>query len=272
MLPRGSEYEEAFFDYAYCPVRDENGAVAGLIHTAVETTDSVIVQTALRDSEERFRKSLRDDADREPAEERQLLLIAELKHRVTNTLAQVQSIANQTLCGNPDPAQFAEKFQARLQALARAHALLTRRNWESADIADLIREQMIPVGDGERITLQGPTAFLTPTCAVALSLVLHELGMNARTYGALSVASGRLHVHWRVSDAESVVDIEWTESGGPAVWQPERRSFGTNLIETSLRGVNGWAALRFAPAGLLCHMQVPLAVLTNEITPSAKAD
>ena len=212
---------------------------------------------------------LRDETERKGAEERQLLLMGELNHRVKNTLAQVQSIANQTLRSTPDPAQFAEKFQARLQALARAHSLLTRRSWASADITDLVGEQVMLNGDTERITLDGPSAHLSPSSTVALSLVLHELGMNARKYGALSVASGRLRVHWQVADADPVLRIEWTESGGPAVRPPARRSFGTAVIEKSLQGVGGWAALRFAAEGLVCQMQVPLAVPRTAIAPRA---
>ena len=60
---------------------------------------------------------MRDETERKQAEERQLLPMEELNHRVKNTLAIVGSIANQTLRGTPDPVQFAEEFQARLQAL-----------------------------------------------------------------------------------------------------------------------------------------------------------
>lgn len=85
---------------------------------------------------------LRDETERKRAEERQLLMMGELNHRVKNTLATVQSIASQTLRASPDPEQFVVNFQARLHALSRAHNLLTRRSWESADIADVVRDQL----------------------------------------------------------------------------------------------------------------------------------
>jgi len=181
-----------------------------------------------------------------------------LNHRVKNTLATVQSMASQTLRGSTDPQQFAENFKARLQALSRAHNLLTRRNWESAEVTDLVRDQLMLDGDIDRITVDGPPALLTPQSGVALSLVLHELGTNARKYGALAVPTGRLDIHWRIGAPASMLHMEWAERGGPPVAEPQKRGFGTRLIEKSLGSVGGSAELRFNAGGLHCAIQVPL--------------
>jgi PAS domain S-box-containing protein len=203
-------------------------------------------------------KVIRDETERKRSEERQSLLMSELNHRVKNTLATVQAIASQTLRGATDPRQFVEKFKARLQALSRAHNILTRRNWESADVTDLVRDQLAMDGDVDRITAHGPAALLEPQSAVALSLVLHELGTNARKYGALAAPTGRLDVHWRVGAPEPMLHIEWAETGGPPVAEPQERGFGTMLIEKSLGGVGGSAELRFNAGGLQCAIRVPL--------------
>ena len=113
-------------------------------------------------------------------------------------------------------------------------------------------------GDLDRITLNGPTALLTSQSTVALSLVLHELGTNARKYGALATPTGRLDVQWRIGVPEPVLHIEWTETGGPPVVEPQKRGFGTTLIEKSLRGVGGSAVLRFNAGGLSCAICIPL--------------
>jgi len=111
--------------------------------------------------------------------------------------------------------------------------------------------------------VHGPAALLTPQSAVALSLVLHELGTNARKYGALAAATGRLDVHWRIAAPESMLHIEWAETGGPPVAKPQKRGFGTTLIEKSLGGVGGSAELRFNSGGLHCAIQVPLSPKNN---------
>jgi PAS domain S-box-containing protein len=203
-------------------------------------------------------KVIRDETERKRFEERQFLLMSELNHRVKNTLATVQSIASQTLRGSTDPQQFAENFEARLQALSRAHNLLTRRNWESAEVTDLVRDQLMLDGDLDRITVEGPSALLPPNSAVALSLVLHELGTNARKYGALASPTGRLDIHWRIVASASMLHMDWAESGGPPVAEPQKRGFGTRLIEKSLGGVGGSAELRFNTDGLHCAIQLPL--------------
>src|SRR3546814_15883599 len=78
---------------------------------------------------------------RKRAEETRHLLIGELNHRVKNTLASVQAIANQTLRHTQSPADFAAKFTGRIQALARAHSLLSSATWQGANLKELIQDQ-----------------------------------------------------------------------------------------------------------------------------------
>jgi two-component sensor histidine kinase len=87
-----------------------------------------------------------------------------------------------------------------------------------------------------------------------LALVFHELATNASKYGALSIPAGHLSVSWRT--AGDHILVEWTESGGPAVTVPTRRSFGSNLIERSLDGFGGSAKIEFAPDGVVCRMRI----------------
>ena len=98
---------------------------------------------------------------------------------------------------------------------------------------------------------------LKPREAVHLGLVLHELGTNARKYGALRVPEGRLAVTWRRTG--DYVEIIWAESGGPKVKPPSTRGFGTLLIERGLKvSLGGEARITFAPTGVICDMRLPL--------------
>src|SRR3546814_9398265 len=137
----------------------------------------------------------RDIRERKRAEELQQLLIGELNHRIKNTLATVQSIANQMARTHVRPKDFAVSFAGRIGSLAQAHGLLTQSSWQSADIMPLVRDQILLGGDeDDRISCSGPSVALEPQAALHLALVLHELGTNARKYGALSVPGGRLAV------------------------------------------------------------------------------
>ena len=101
---------------------------------------------------------------------------------------------------------------------------------------------------------------LNPQAALHLSLVLHELATNARKYGALSDPRGKLSIKWMVrTNGERELLLHWQERDGPAVTVPQRRGFGTSLIEKSLEAHGGSASLRYEGEGLTCDITLILA-------------
>jgi PAS domain S-box-containing protein len=205
-------------------------------------------------------KIARDITERKQAEKLQRLLMEELKHRVKNTLAMVQSIAGQSLRHAKSPTDLVSSFSGRVQALARAHDLLTKAKLEGAEVIDIVREQILLGGGGDtRISYSGPALLLDAQTAVHLALVLHELATNARKYGALSVPSGRLSVTWemRTNGGRNFV-LQWKESGGPKVNAPKERGFGSTLIQKTLQSHGGAVAMCYAADGVSCQITVPL--------------
>src|SRR5262245_24255511 len=154
----GLNFEPRWFEIFGRVARTGVGERHELTATRPSAVYDVYVFTPGAPDDLRVAAVYQDVSDRKRADERQQLLMRELNHRVKNTLATVQSLANQTLRGSADHAQFSEKFSARLQALSRAHALLTRRNWQSADITDVVRDQLALDGESDRVTLIGPRA------------------------------------------------------------------------------------------------------------------
>ena len=200
-----------------------------------------------------------DITERKAQEKTRQLLVDELNHRVKNTLAMVQSIARLTLRQTKSPEDFATSFTGRIQALAGAHDVLTASSWHGADVASLVRDQLILGDTGEgRFSYKGPSIKLDPQTAVGLSLVLHELGTNANKYGALSAANGIVDLSWETEENTKVLKLRWQERGGPAVSEPTRRGFGSFIIEQSLSGLDGEANIRFDPAGVVCDMWLPI--------------
>ncbi len=197
-----------------------------------------------------------DVTERRRAEETQHLLIGELNHRVKNTLASVQAIAFQTLKGAPSPAEFADKFTGRLQALAQAHSLLSRQTWQSASLSQLVQDQLdLGTIDEGRCSVSGPAVELPPNLALHLALVLHELGTNAAKYGALSNSEGHVFIDWRLQDGRLL--LNWRESGGPPVTPPSRKGFGSVLVERSLLGEGGVVNADFQPEGVQWQFDLP---------------
>lgn len=199
--------------------------------------------------------------------DRRTFLLRELDHRVKNTLASVQSIARQTLRNAPSPADFAESFESRLMGLSRAHELLTRQGWDRTDLRDILEAALEPFGGlaDPRFTARGPAITLSAETAVGMHMTLHELMVNAAKHGALTTASGQVGVIWRIETPQTAGDgvpslvLEWVERGGPPVFVPKRRGFGTRLLEHGLaRDLGGEAALTYQPKGLSYSLRVPL--------------
>jgi PAS domain S-box-containing protein len=210
---------------------------------------------------------VRDISEEKAAAERQRLLINELNHRVKNTLATVQSIAAQSFRGT-DPVALGV-FNARMMALSSAHNVLVEDNWESASLRSVIERALAPhllaEVDTDRFALAGPDERLHPKVAVTLAMALHELMTNAAKYGALSVPEGRVVVTWTLQpceDGRQRLDLTWRERGGPPVTTPTRRGFGSRLIERQLpMEFDGAAEIAYAPAGVVCRLQIPLTPL-----------
>ncbi|MES2894981.1 MAG: HWE histidine kinase domain-containing protein [Pseudomonadota bacterium] len=196
--------------------------------------------------------------------ERRKFLLRELDHRCKNTLAAVQSIADQTLRRSESPRHFVEAFNGRLGALSKAHELLTREEWGRTPLAEVLAQTLAPFGgvDGERIKAAGPPISLAPETSVAMHMTFHELAVNAAKYGALSRDAGRLEVAWTVEtgdDDRPMLALTWIERGGPAVTAEPRRGFGSRLIEQGIaRDLSGAAAIDFDLRGVSFRLRAPL--------------
>ncbi|HVZ10591.1 chemotaxis protein CheB [Rhodopila sp.] len=203
-------------------------------------------------------ESTRDITDQKKWERRRQLLLSELTHRVSNTLAVVQSMARQTLRTTDSPQDFVERFEGRLAALARSHSLLVEADWEAMDFRQLVRTQLAAymTDNPERLRLQGASLDLPPDFATPFGLVFHELATNAAKYGAFSVATGSVLLSWRVDerDGERLLRVAWQETGGPPVTPPTRHGFGGSLIERSLPGAI--VKRNFVREGLVCTIEL----------------
>jgi PAS domain S-box-containing protein len=202
-------------------------------------------------------KIARDVSELRRARETHVLLTAELNHRVMNTLANVQSIARQTLRTAGALDRFGSVFEARLLALSRAHSALSVRNWESVAIADLLASMLEPFGgaDGSdaQFHLDGEDFVLPPNTFLMLALAVHELATNAAKYGTLSQPGGAIDIHWNTTPVEggTQVALEWRERGGPPIaTPPKRRGFGVRLLERAVaQELAGTSRLIFEPEG-----------------------
>nr|WP_276558892.1 PAS domain S-box protein [Bradyrhizobium elkanii] len=117
------------------PIRDDKGKIVGASAVA------------------------RDIAERKAAEERALLLMAELDHRVKNILAVVASVVSQTHRSGQPPDTMSTEIEGRIMAIARAHNLLTDHGGTEGSLRDLIATELGPYEQQNNLTLAGTMSY-----------------------------------------------------------------------------------------------------------------
>jgi two-component sensor histidine kinase len=235
-IDRFGRPEQACFTFCYSPIRLNDGTVAGMMDTVVETSASVRARAQLN------------------------VLNHELRHRLKNTLASVQAIARQSLKGVADRAAVAALLD-RIVAMGRAHDVLFEQGWSAVSLEDVAHATLAPLSGEDRLRLSGPPVRLGARTTIALSLLLHELATNALKYGALSSPEGRLTLTWAVED--KMLRLHWREADGPPVSEPTHRGFGSRLVGMGLSD-RSRVARHYFPDGLEVEIDTPVGELARE--------
>ena len=213
-----------------------------------------------------FRLTDLADEERQRANQRQELLIAELNHRVRNILGLIRGLISQSRSGVSTVEEFAEVVGGRVQALARAHDQITRHQWGPGALSDLITAEAEAYlsAKAQRVKLTGEPTALAPEAFSILSLVIHELMTNSAKYGALCDQRGLVSIDW-ARDAKGDLVIDWREQDGPPVKPPTRRGFGSTIIEHSIpHDLNGEVSLDYRPEGFQARIRIPGRYVTTD--------
>lgn len=202
-------------------------------------------------------KIARDITERKRTQEQINILAREAEHRSKNILANVQAIIN--LSQSDTCESLKEVISGRIQAMANVHSLFVEARWIGAEVSAIAKQELAPYleeGHDKRIVMEGLQTVLEPTAAQAIAVVLHELATNASKYGALSNAKGRIGLAWSCTEDGQLM-LRWTELGGPRVDAPERKGFGSRLIEGTISPLGGKVLFDWRAEGLVCDITVP---------------
>ena len=197
-------------------------------------------------------------------QEHERLLLAELQHRVRNTLAVIRSIARRTADTTETAEDYAMHLEGRIDAFARVQAAATRDPAAGISLLDLVAEELVAATarEGENVAIEGPDTRLPAREAETFGLAVHELATNAIKYGALSEPGGHIDVRWNIEATgdRPLLHFVWKETGvrlDPE--EPRRRGFGTELIERTLSyQLRAEAKETFEPDGVRCIIRMPL--------------
>jgi len=205
------------------------------------------------------------------------LLMAELDHRVKNTLATIQAVVRFSGRHANNIADYAHALERRIGAMAKSHSLLTTGRWKGAPLRTLIEDELAshrPRGHAS-VRISGDDVDLDPKAAMAIGLVLHELATNAVKHGALSAEHGVVWLTWSMTQRDGLdwLTIEWRETGGPRVTTPTRSGFGRTLLERVFGAdVQGRATVEFRPEGLRCVLDIPQSRLVSSTETPASVE
>ncbi|KAA0972329.1 PAS domain-containing protein [Aureimonas fodinaquatilis] len=227
-----------WFDIRLDADRDESGAIIGIIGASLEITEQKQREATLK------------------------TLLRELSHRSKNLLAIIQSLASQTARHSITVPEFLVRFRGRIQSLASSQDIVTDTDWRGAGLADLITLQVERYApDGMRqVLVSGPDVYLSPTAALHVGLALHELAVNAASYGALTAQIGIVEIQTKFTEQEGqrCLSLTWHEKNGPHVDQDRNTRFGTSTLERIVpNSVSGSAELSYRHDGLHYHLMIP---------------
>jgi two-component sensor histidine kinase len=189
--------------------------------------------------------------------ERYELLARELQHRTKNLLAIIQSIGNASL---GEHGEGRETFFARLHALAKAQDLLMEGDGHGALMKVLVDQALESFGG--RVIVEGPNIYLKASAAQGFALIMHELATNAAKHGALTSDAGRVAVRWSLEheNTEPIVCFFWQERGGPPASPPQRKGFGTLLLQHAVANLDSPPRFDYTNEGFSYELRAALAV------------
>lgn len=225
--------DEAF--YATAPIDLSPRSAQEAVLSAENDSLRLLLEQAGIDAKTLLAQAGIDAKEREAADKLQKLILGELHHRIKNTLATVSAIASQSLRAATSIEHGQKAIEGRLVALGRAHDLLMQVSWANASLTHILSGATEPYDSKgtRRFHFNGPDIRITSAAVIALAMTFNELCTNTTKFGALSISTGRVEIAWTVDEEKQRLRLTWTETGGPLVAPPTRRSFGTRMMEFS---------------------------------------
>ncbi len=226
------------------PMRDANGAITRWLGTCTDIHDHKL------------------------ALEQREIIAHELSHRIKNIFSVIGGLVGMVTRAHPEFVSVADELRERIVALGRAHDFVRPHSAASAPelplggLHGMLAQLLAPyrLASQPRVIVTGDDPRIDDRSATPLALVFHELATNAAKYGALSAHDGEVAI--AIAIVGDRVQIDWAESGGPAVVAPRGDGFGTRLMELSVvRQLGGTIERSWTPAGLAVSVTIPLTAM-----------
>nr|WP_184473309.1 HWE histidine kinase domain-containing protein [Rhizobium esperanzae] len=185
-------------------------------------------------------------------------IVAEMRHRLRNLSAVVQSVVNNTRTDDPAVASFKEALLGRLNITFQAQAVAAVSG--VAEFEALLRGA-VGTTVSERLECSGPSVELRSSNVLPVSMILHELSTNALKHGAASVPGGKIRLTWELEARprdRTLLVCQWREEAGPRIDESVRKGYGTELIEGLAAHMGGSVELNYPPSGFTATIKIPM--------------
>ena len=188
------------------------------------------------------------------------MLTREIQHRTKNLFAVVLAVVSRSFAGKQSVEDAEAAVMSRLRSLAQTHIMLIDKEWQGADLEEIVRSEVSPFAG--RVHVEGPSLILSAKAAQNFALAVHELATNAAKYGALSNTTGRVHISWLISSGR--LTFRWQERGGPPVQPPAHKGFGNVVLEqVMVEYFEAPSEMDFAPSGLTYSLTTSLSSIVS---------
>lgn len=245
---RFSGYSDAhgkviYWDNLLTPTLDQQGRVHSIVCVSRDVTEQVSLQRELNQ-----------------ALVREQLLTGERLHRIKNLFTVVDAVlmmADREARASDTLERLGKIAADKLRALSRVYTrVLDAEDSTDVEMAVLIDSVLQPFGAQCRFS--GTAEHVPGALANLLALLLHELATNSVKHGALSIAEGEVDIRWASHDG--LLNLDWTETGGPAIAAPPARyGYGCELIDELAIVARGAIERDWHPDGLRVGLRLSLA-------------
>lgn len=182
-------------------------------------------------------------------------LIAELNHRVRNSLNLIAALVNQARDEAMDQQEFRRSLSSRIKVLSRAHDLVNASSWAPYPLVPLIHE-LIEGADchpSAQVIIEGSCAQIRPSAFTTMVIVVHELISNSK---ALRSPDGIVKISLS-RDAHNDLALSWREEG-EASSQPWRDPFAVAIVERTIpHELSGKSYLDFGDGFMEAKLVIP---------------
>jgi two-component sensor histidine kinase len=238
--------EVRYWDNLLTPLIDASGRVLSILCVSRDVT-----------AKTQLEKKLEDAIGREK------LLSGEMQHRIKNLFSVVLGlifIAEKEAATGNVAKTATSILREKLGALSRASDAafagdeIEDKDAGQVDLKAVVGSVLAPYGD--RCAVIGNHASICRNTMTTLALFLHELATNSVKYGALNTDDGNVTIRWIAGG--DTLDLTWIESGGPHISvSPERRGFGSEMVDRIVRSAGGTINRTWRTEGLIADLHLP---------------